>query len=191
VAFSLSISNADPVVDPIAGPTSGVRGQAQPFSSRFTDVGTLDTHQVTWNFGDGSGDFGPTSATQGTTIAISHVFTANDTYTVTLTVRDDDGGVTVVSTSITITAFGLQDDPCHPGQTMLVVGGTNGDDTILVTAVGTSGAVAVTMNGVSQGSFAPTSRIVVYAQDGNDDVQVAGSINLSAWLYGGGGNDRL
>src|SRR5262245_51457296 len=72
VTFSLSISNADPVVDPIAGPTSGVRGQAQTFSSRFTDVGTLDTHQVTWNFGDGSGDFGPTSAAQGTTTAITN-----------------------------------------------------------------------------------------------------------------------
>src|SRR5262249_46645463 len=43
----------------------------------------------------------------------------------------------------------------------------------------------------SQGTFAPTGRIVADAQDGNDDVQVAGSIDRPAWLYGGGGDDRL
>src|SRR5262249_24597558 len=40
-------------------------------------------------------------------------------------------------------------------------------------------------------SFAPTSRVVVYGQDGNDNIQVAGGVRLSAWLYGGNGNDRL
>lgn len=32
---------------------------------------------------------------------------------------------------------------------------------------------------------------MVFAQAGNDDVQIAGSIDHSAWLYGGVGNDRL
>src|SRR5262249_4229325 len=143
------------------------------------------THQVTWNFGDGTGDFGPTAAVQGTVITAAHVFIASGTYTVTLTVQDDDSGVTVVTQQVTVTAAALQDDPRNPGQTMLVVGGTTADDTIVITPVGNTGAVTVTLNGVSLGDFAPTSRLVVYAQDGNDDVQVAGSISLSAWLYGG------
>jgi Ca2+-binding RTX toxin-like protein len=32
---------------------------------------------------------------------------------------------------------------------------------------------------------------VVYAQAGADDIQVAGSIALPAWLFGGDGGDRL
>jgi Ca2+-binding RTX toxin-like protein len=32
---------------------------------------------------------------------------------------------------------------------------------------------------------------VVYGQDGNDNIQVAGGVRLPAWLYGGNGNDRL
>jgi Ca2+-binding RTX toxin-like protein len=37
----------------------------------------------------------------------------------------------------------------------------------------------------------PLSGIVVNAQAGDDDVTVAGSIGLTAWLYGGAGNDDL
>jgi Ca2+-binding RTX toxin-like protein len=37
----------------------------------------------------------------------------------------------------------------------------------------------------------PLSGIVVYAQAGNDDVTVAGGIDLTAYLYGGAGNDDL
>jgi hypothetical protein len=190
---SVTVNNLVPAVAPIAGPTPspGVRGQALSFSSSFTDVGTLDTHQATWNFGDGTGDFGPTSATQGTTFTTSHVFTASGTYTVALTVQDDDGGVTVVTHDVTIVDLALQDDPANPGQTMLVVGGTSGDDTIHFSPVGNTGAIEVVINGVAHGTFSPTSRFIVYAQDGNDNVQVAGSIDLSAWLYGGGGDDQL
>jgi len=35
------------------------------------------------------------------------------------------------------------------------------------------------------------SRVVVYAQAGDDDVTVAASIARPAWLYGGAGDDRL
>jgi Ca2+-binding RTX toxin-like protein len=33
--------------------------------------------------------------------------------------------------------------------------------------------------------------VIVYAQAGDDDVTVAGNVGLTAWLYGGTGNDRL
>src|SRR5262249_28353780 len=51
--------------------------------------------------------------------------------------------------------------------------------------------ITVIVNGVNRGSFHPTGRIIVDALDGNDDVKVNRHVRLSAWLYGGAGNDRL
>ncbi|HMF30729.1 MAG TPA: PKD domain-containing protein, partial [Candidatus Lokiarchaeia archaeon] len=49
-----------------------------------------------WNFGDGTGNF--------TTQTVAHQFTAAGTYTVTLTVTDALGGVSVAVVTITVTA---------------------------------------------------------------------------------------
>ena len=49
----------------------------------------------------------------------------------------------------------------------------------------------VTVNGVSQGTFNPTGRIIVFAYAGNDNIQLAGSVPNEAWLYGDAGDDRL
>src|SRR5262249_1932666 len=147
---SVTVNNVAPVVDPIGVDfIPGVRGETLTFTDRFTDVGTLDTHTVTWNFDDGTGDLGPAGAAQGTTLTYGHVFADSGTYTVSLTVRDDDGGVTVVSKQVTIVAAALQADPLSPGQTMLVVGGTTGDDTVVFTPSGSTGGVQVIINGVS------------------------------------------
>lgn len=39
--------------------------------------------------------------------------------------------------------------------------------------------------------FASITRLLAFGQAGDDDLQVAGSIALPAWLFGGDGNDRL
>jgi Ca2+-binding RTX toxin-like protein len=57
--------------------------------------------------------------------------------------------------------------------------------------VGNSGEVEVIINETSLGTFDPNGHIIVHALTGNDDVQIAGNIGLSAWLHGGAGNDRL
>jgi Ca2+-binding RTX toxin-like protein len=78
-----------------------------------------------------------------------------------------------------------------PTKTILVVGGTADSDVIVFNPQGNDGDIQVLINGVSQGVFHPTGRIVAYGQAGDDDIQVAGSIRLQAWLYGDAGNDRL
>ncbi|MFN0052823.1 MAG: calcium-binding protein, partial [Planctomycetales bacterium] len=93
--------------------------------------------------------------------------------------------------TINIVAVALLPDTCHPGQTALIVGGTLGNDSILFSPAGNSGDVTVKLNGATLGTYHPTGRLVAYGQAGNDDIQVAAGINLSAWLYGDGGNDRL
>jgi Ca2+-binding RTX toxin-like protein len=93
---------------------------------------------------------------------------------------------------LTIAVVALQADPLIPGATDLVVGG--GDttaDVIHFDPVGNDGTIAVTLNGVVLGSYQPTGRLIAFGQGGDDDIGVAGSISLQAWLYGGAGNDLL
>ncbi len=51
--------------------------------------------------------------------------------------------------------------------------------------------MVASIDGVAVGTFRPTSRIFAFGQAGDDDIQVSGSIALSAWLYGDAGNDRI
>jgi hypothetical protein len=190
-SVNLTVNNVAPVVAPVSGPASGVRGQALNFSGSFTDVGTLDTHEVRWDFGDGTViDFHSTTDPNALT-APTHVYAASGVYTLTLSIRDDDGGLTSVSQAVTISAVAIQVDPCDSTKTALVVGGTADGDVIIFNPQGNDGDIQVLINDVSQGTFHPTGLIIAYGQAGDDNIQVAGSIKLQAWLYGNAGNDRL
>ncbi len=186
---TVRVNNLAPQVNPIMGPNSGVRGQPLTFAGSYSDVGPLDQHEVSWDFGDGSVLSFVSTATVGA-LAPSHVFTSSGAYLVRLTVRDDDGGVTTVSKTVTIAAVALQPDPCDPTKTALVAGGTTGSDLMLFDRVGRD-RVQVFLNGVSHGVFGPTGRLLAYGQGGADVIEVAGSIDLPAWLYGDDGTDFL
>jgi hypothetical protein len=90
-----------------------------------------------------------------------------------------------------VKTFALQPDVCDPSDTQLVVGGTTGNDTIDITRVGTSSTYRVKVNGTVLGDFAGISRIVVFAQAGNDNVLVESDVQIPLWLHGGMGDDDL
>ncbi len=76
----------------------------------------------------------------------------------------------------------------------LIVVGTTGDDQIHFNPVGNQPrTVDVRLGSSSLGTFTVGAggRIVVAALSGNDDVQLAGAIQVETALYGGPGNDRL
>ncbi|MCE9527791.1 MAG: PKD domain-containing protein, partial [Planctomycetales bacterium] len=154
-----------------------------------SDPGTADTQQIAWDFGDGT-VIALHSATDPAALAPTHTFTLNGTYTVTLTVVDDDGGIGTFSYQISIATLGLQADPCHPQGTALVVGGTTSADLIRVLPAD-SGGLNVTLGGSSLGVFTGLSRVIVYGQAGDDDIQAAGSIGVDMWFFGGDGSDKL
>jgi len=77
----------EPVQDAFAGENIAFKGT-------FTDRGVSDTHTVRWSFGDGNSAEG--------TLEPSHFYTEAGTYTVTLTVTDDDGGETGESVNIRV-----------------------------------------------------------------------------------------
>jgi uncharacterized repeat protein (TIGR01451 family) len=80
----LVVSNLPPTVN--AGPDQfAIDGTPIHFSGLFTDTGTLDTHTIAWNFGDGTSAAGVLTPT--------HTYAVGGIYTVTLTVTDDDAGV--------------------------------------------------------------------------------------------------
>jgi Ca2+-binding RTX toxin-like protein len=175
----------------ISGPSTGVRGQPLTYQVIATDPDIADMDaglSVVVNWGDGSPteSFTVNSATSQP-LSLVHSFVASNAYTITVTVTDQQGAVDTATQTVAITAVAVQDDPVYGGK-MLVVGGTQGNDQITLNP---SHGVKVLMNGKSQGNFAPTSRVVVYGQNGNDNIQVAGGVRLSTWLYGGNGNDRL
>jgi Ca2+-binding RTX toxin-like protein len=192
----------------LIGLALGVRGQDQTYTAAFNDPGTLDTHIAAINWGDGSrtggvvneSPFGPPGSTRGAngTVSLDHVYTASGTYTITLTLTDKDHASTVVTRQVTIVPAALLPDPLHPGQLALFVGGTMGDDNLQVTQQGRNGLFEVEINTEHaphsewHGAFAgPLGRIVVFGQAGDDHIEIDDDITVSAWLYGGDGNDEL
>ena len=181
----VTVDNVAPTV-PIAPPQfladgdQAVRGQTLNFAGSFSDPGTPDTHTLAWEVKDGSGVVVAT----GSGAAINFVPTAIGTYSVTFTVTDDDLDVGTATF-----AFGVTDVAVQGGN--LVVGGTAGNDHIMFRPGAMAGEVVVMLNGTSYGPFTPTGRLLAFGQAGDDIIQLAGGLGLSAWLYGDAGNDRL
>jgi Ca2+-binding RTX toxin-like protein len=90
-----------------------------------------------------------------------------------------------------VTPVAVQADPFDSSKTVLLAGGTPGNDSIVFAPLGFQGDILVLINGASQGLFRPTSRIVAFGLGGNDAITVLGAGHLESWLYGGAGNDLL
>ncbi|MBX9582787.1 MAG: PKD domain-containing protein [Gemmataceae bacterium] len=126
---------APPAVTALGGPAGGVRGEELAFSAAFTDPDAGSTHTVTWDFGDGT-VLRDLPATAPGALTPTHAYTAVGTYTVTVRVVDDQGGVGSATRTVTVTAVRLGTDPLDPTKTALFVGGTPGNDAISFSPAG-------------------------------------------------------
>jgi hypothetical protein len=69
----------------------------------FTDVGTKDTHTAAWSWDDNPTDAGALVESGGSgTVDGSHAYAKPGSYTVTLKVSDDDGGMATSSWQVTV-----------------------------------------------------------------------------------------
>ena len=97
---SVRVLNAKPVIAADAKPTAD--DALALVTTTLTDAGPLDTHTATYDWGDGS----PTQTLpvmQGSGWGYAHaghIYDALGTYTVTVTVADDDGGESDTSTTV-------------------------------------------------------------------------------------------
>lgn len=190
--MAFTVSNAAPVLGSLLGPDAGVRGQTLSFQLPFRDPGVNDTHTALIDWGNGTVSPGVIEAADGEgnwVVRASAIYTTDGTYTISATVVDDVGSTSTLSKPISIKAALLQPSLHNPALTDLYVGGTLGNDVILLNPSGTN--IAVTINGVAAGTYAPTAGLVVFAQAGNDQVTVASTITRPACLFGGTGADSL
>ncbi|MBL3535639.1 MAG: PKD domain-containing protein, partial [gamma proteobacterium endosymbiont of Lamellibrachia anaximandri] len=169
---TVTVKNVAPTAN--AGPDPTINeGDTANFSGSFSDPGSVDTHTIEWNFGDGS-------ATVSGSLTPSHTYAEDGVYTVTLTITDKDGGANTDILTVTVNNAAPIVE-AGPNQ-----GGTPGDPIALVPATFTDAGVEDThtatidwgdgatdagtvTQGAGSGSVAGSH---AYAADGNYTVTV-------------------
>lgn len=173
-----TIANVAPSASPAAAQTVAA-GQAMSLTlANFSDpgftfapAGTLETFAVSVNWGDGSAvqSISPnvTNGSAGTatvgSIPGSHTYAAAGSYTIAVTIADDDGGTVTVYIPVTVTspATGLGCFAAAPvaitavsrATTITSSGAMTSDATLVVSGTGQPGAVvSLTRNGTAVGS---------------------------------------
>ncbi|MBW3541445.1 MAG: hypothetical protein KY476_14355, partial [Planctomycetes bacterium] len=178
----INIDKTAPIVQ-IDGYDIAVRGETLLFSGAASSdaLSGLLADPYAWQMGTLVGDgesFGFTPTEAGT-------------YTVSLSVVDRAGNVGAGSTTIDVVPMTIRGGK-------LLVGGTVHGDLMTVTPGRAASLVATIMTSTPMGfevaHFPVTAGTIesirVYGQ-ADDEIVVAGSIGLPAWLYGDAGNDRL
>jgi Ca2+-binding RTX toxin-like protein len=166
---NLTVNNVAPNAG-IGGAAAGVTTQPLSYALSAIDASPIDqaanfTYLVHW--GDGTPD---TTIAASSSASAVHAFATVGTFHITVRATDKDGGTSAVaSQDVTITTT-LQ----QPGTFM--VGESNSADSVVLHA-----------SDIPAGA----QKVVVYAGAGNDDIQIAGSVSVPVWIYGGPGDDRI
>ncbi|MHB0960242.1 MAG: PKD domain-containing protein [Pirellulaceae bacterium] len=173
-SLMVTVNNAPPAAEAGAGVTT-TEGESVAFSGSFTDAGALDTHTILWDFGDGSNVTG--------TLTPTHVYADNGTYTVRLTVTDDEGlshadtlTATIANVAPTLIVPGPQ--TTDEGSTLtLAQVGTFTDPGFSSTSAGTSETFTYSINW-GDGTASSTGMATI-TQAGSAGAPTAGSFDGS------------
>jgi Ca2+-binding RTX toxin-like protein len=190
---NVTVNNLAPVITNLvsSAPDIGDAGELGLVSitGTFSDIGTLDSHLATIDWGDGTTSQAVITESNGSgSLSGSHEYTGGGMYEVKVRLSDDDAGTVIQSTMAMISGVGVKDG-------VLYVIGTYGDDHLLINRnsegfkvhadfLPDSGHVrTVSADGIR--------RIEVRLSDGNDHATIAGNIDLPVQIDGGAGDDRM
>jgi Ca2+-binding RTX toxin-like protein len=189
----VTVNNVAPVITSLVSSASAIGDTAEhqlaTITGAFTDIGTLDSHLATIDWGDGTTSEAAITELNGSgSLSGSHEYTGGGMYEVKVRLSDDDAGTVIQSTMAMISGVGVKDG-------VLYVIGTHGDDHLLINRdsegfkvhadflLGSGHVRTVSADGIQ--------RIEVLLGDGNDHATIAGNIDLPVQIDGGTGDDRL
>jgi fibronectin-binding autotransporter adhesin len=195
---TVNVTNVAPTVS-IAVQNSGT-GQNQALMLTANDASPTDQpagfrYVINWNDGSPA----QTVTGPGNGVSVAHTFAASGTYMGSVVALDkNDGQSEAATTTLTVVVpvpepvatVEVRSDPLYPGDKLLVVTGTAGNDVIVFERKGKDG-VTVWVNEQNLGTFKGVERLAAYGLAGDDLITVSGGLRLPAWLDGGDGNDVL
>ncbi|UCE35890.1 MAG: PKD domain-containing protein [Thermoplasmata archaeon] len=113
--LTVHVENVPPMVSPADDQVIDEGTTISLVVATFVDVGWLDTHTATIDWGDGTNDAGSVTETNGSgSVSGSHTYGDNGVYTVTVTVTDDDGGEGSAQFNITVNNLAPEVEPLEP-----------------------------------------------------------------------------
>jgi hypothetical protein len=190
----VTVHNVPPVITKLTTSAKEIgdagEGRKVTLCGSFTEVGTLDTHTVWIDWGDGTAGYGAVVQSNGKgTISGSHVYKWGGVYEIKVTLTDDDTGTAFAETRAYITGAGV-----HNGVLQIV--GTHCNDRVTVNQVGKKLLMVHANFLKDRGKFRTfdlkgIQRIEIYLGDGNDHATIAGNICIPVMMDGGAGNDHL
>ena len=167
--FSLPLAPASVV----RGPAAAVPGQALDFLFSASDSASgAQSSNFVFHIKWGDGTVSIATQISGTTAA--HTYSGPGTYVIQVSATDYHGNMLPVGTWTTTIGYAQMEG------SSLYVGGATGNDTITLSAPG-AGQVGVSVNGSNQGSFAPTTSIVIVSSGGTDTLVGPNAAALSTW----------
>lgn len=189
---NVTVNNVDPVIQTFESDATfgnkGKEGVPLHITGSFTDVGVLDTHVGTVDWGDGTVEGATLVQGAGSgTISASHAYTVGGIFTITLTVTDDDTGTDQATTLAVITGVGLSNG------TLYVIGSAD-NDSVHINAQG-NGILKVHASFVPEPfrefDISAVNQIISYLCQGDDQLTIAGNVSIPAIIHGDAGNDDL
>ncbi|MBN9522042.1 tandem-95 repeat protein [bacterium] len=182
----------------LTAPPVAVPGQEVSVTVAAQDPGAADTaaafkYRINW--GDGTTSAEVSGPASGVTFKKTYTTTGNFAPWAWITDKDGATSQGAAAASVTVTTAAVI------GGT-LFVGGTTGNDTLVVKPANSSGTLGVyrgTNNAALVGTFTPTGDVVVYGQAGTDSISVLTqkignttySVTRPVYLFGGDGADSL
>ena len=189
---TVQVTNAAPTIQGLTvNPSdSATVGSPVSLTVEFGDASAADAHSVAVNWGDGSSGGGNVSESGGgVSGSATHAYTAAGTYTIVVTVTDDDGASVQTSHQIVIDGGG---DLVVDGVLRLI--GTDNADRVAFRKLD-DGSLFVETNFLPSGSatFAAgvVRTILAHLRGGDDVLTVAQNVHIPIVADGGSGHDRL